>query len=308
MTRIRRRGVVGGAAGLIALGGLRGTSSSGTSRWWFGGDAHLGDRRPRLGDAVRARLGGVGVVNLEGPLGAGPYARVEAASARVWLANAPTAVAALRDVGVGVVTRANNHRFDLGAVEMAPPNGLIALPTIDSPSPSQWLDRATRLFVHDLSEGAPPPAFPSPVRGEASGQTLVVSLHVTGPPSYLPRPATRAVVAQALAAGARLVLVHGTHVLGPVTRHDGPQGKALVAWGLGNLWFSCACTRSREGLIVVLDVAAEHLDVTLVPVDAGLDGAPAVYARDAALAFDLLDAIGSDPGLAGPAPIRLRTA
>lgn len=102
-----------------------------------------------------------------------------------------------------------------------------------------------------------------------------------------------AAVEAALAAGATVVAAHGTHQLARVER----RGRAVIAWGLGNLAFACACTDETDGLLlrVELDADGAALRAAVVPVDAGLRGEAVRPAREAALVFDLLESLGSSP-------------
>ena len=119
----------------------------------------------------------------------------------------------------------------------------------------------------------------------------IATFHTTGVPSYLPSPELRREVEGALEAGATVVAVHGSHLIGPVER----RGAAVVAWGLGNLVFHCECTREDEGLVLEVRLAPGRvLEAAVVPVRAGLVG-PARPAGDADGVFDLLEALGSSP-------------
>jgi poly-gamma-glutamate capsule biosynthesis protein CapA/YwtB (metallophosphatase superfamily) len=93
----------------------------------------------------------------------------------------------------------------------------------------------------------------------------------------------------ALAAGARVVAAHGTHAVAPVER----RGEAVIAWGLGNLLFSCECSRETEGVVLRVALAGERTDASVIPIEAGLDGAPAQIAGERGATLELLEAIGS---------------
>ena len=130
----------------------------------------------------------------------------------------------------------------------------------------------------------------------------LVSLHTTGPPSYLPGPRLRAAVERSVDAGADVVVAHGSHVLGPVTW----RGRTLVAWGLGNLTFHCECTREDESLVLELRLDARGVrEAAVRPVRAGLTG-PARPAPDPEAIYDLLEALGTGPlQRAGPRAVLL---
>ena len=122
------------------------------------------------------------------------------------------------------------------------------------------------------------------------GDVLVATFHVSGPASYLPAPELARAVDVALAAGAAVVAAHGTHALARVER----RGRAVIAWGLGNVAFACRCTEETQGALLEVEVGREGAGVAaIIPIDAGLDGGRARGAEDAAFTFDLLGALGS---------------
>ena len=94
----------------------------------------------------------------------------------------------------------------------------------------------------------------------------------------------------AIEAGAKIVVAHGRHAIGPVER----RGHLVVAWGLGNLVFACDCTNEREGL--VLEMVLRDGDIysaSVIPMEVGLQGEPARVSADPNGVFDLLEGIGS---------------
>ncbi len=241
---------------------------------------------PALRDAV-------GVVNLEGPVGVAPFAQTRDRSVR--LANDAGAVRQLAQHGVGVVTIANNHMADRGDAGERRTRTTLAqagLRVAGRGARTATVRLGGRTVVFAAHE-VPSPDLRKPLRKAAQeADVLVVSLHVDARPSYLAAPSLRAAVEDAVAAGARVVVAHGTHTLGPVERR---APGVVIAWGLGNLLFSCDCTTETEGAVlrIVIDAARTHAQV--MPIDAGLMGAAAVPTRDPKLMFDLLEAIGSSP-------------
>ncbi|HZO13774.1 MAG TPA: CapA family protein [Polyangiaceae bacterium] len=241
---------------------------------WIGGDVQLGDHGPLdLGSLSPLLAGATGMVNLEGPVG-------ETDERALRLGNARSLLGSLRRAGIRAVGVANNHADDWG--ESGRTETLAALRE-EGLVPIGGAARIHELVIsaHDLSEGVP----------SIDALTAdVVTFHVTGPPSYLPRRELRQAVDHAVAAGARVVAAHGTHALGPVER----RGDAVIAWGLGNLAFACDCTDEIDGALLRVSLA-EEVRAWIVPIEAGLRGAAPRPARDPALIFDLLDALGSTP-------------
>jgi poly-gamma-glutamate synthesis protein (capsule biosynthesis protein) len=117
----------------------------------------------------------------------------------------------------------------------------------------------------------------------------VVSFHTTGAPLYLPEPPLREAVDVALAAGATVVVAHGSHALAGAER----RGSSVVAWGLGNVAFACDCTDEREAVALRVTLGKGGVEAaSLVPIDAGLGGAQARVAADPGPVLDLLQALG----------------
>jgi poly-gamma-glutamate capsule biosynthesis protein CapA/YwtB (metallophosphatase superfamily) len=298
---------------------------SGHAELWLGGDVHLGASTGPLVAGVCSLDGAVGIVNLEGPIGPGA-----AASSAERLVNDPASLRILVDAGVRVVGTANNHSFDLGEGGLAATrktltdHGFAATPT-------RFRMGGVRVSVtaHDLTGEMPGTSAGGTSAGTSAGtfagtagevpgtfagstlagtfsrtlamdlaeaahgaDLLVATFHVTGPPSYLPRPELREAVEIALAAGARVVASHGTHTVAAVER----RGDAVIAWGLGNLSFDCNCTTEREGLILRVSAPRRgRVEAAIVPIDAGLSGRTATPASDPGLAFGLQEALGASP-------------
>jgi len=252
------------------------TRASAPVRLWFGGDVHLGS-----GALPRLPLFGAGVVNLEGPVGPGPFSAER-------LMNA--SVSSLPDAGVQVAWVENNHADDDGeagrertqraleevgvaaaGVAVVPMNGMKIV--------FMGVDVSKGVFAAELKAA------------RALGDVLVVGFHVTAPPLLLPPPDLEVAVELALAAGATVVVAHGSHAVARVER----RGDAVIAWGLGNLSFACDCTKEKDGLVleVELDTGGRVGPACAVPVTAGVEGAEAALSAQPQLIFDLLASLGS---------------
>ncbi len=236
----------------------------------------------------------MGVVNLEGLVGPAPHARVD--EGRVTLTSAARGVAELCALGIGVVTAANNHRTDVASIEdtvRALEKTRLAEQGTTSVDATGHV--ATRIAAFDLPSNEEVSAVVLRAFEPRADHRTIAAFHVTGPPSYIPQESLKKAVAAAVDGGARIVVAHGTHGWGPVERRRGPHGDVVIAWGLGNLFFSCACTASTEGLILRAVVRDERIDASVIPVDAGLWGKPATVAAELDLCFEVLNAIGSSP-------------
>jgi poly-gamma-glutamate synthesis protein (capsule biosynthesis protein) len=211
----------------------------------------------------------------------------------VW--NAPASLELLRSAGVRVVGIANNHAGDGGADGVASTLEAVRRASLLAAGGAAGAARLSDVAItaHDLGGGVPPRLGAELAAARGDG-VLVATFHVTGPPSYLPRPELRAAVDEALSAGALVIAAHGTHVLGPVER----RGRAVIAWGLGNLLFRCPCTEEVDGAILRVSLPADRAEpvtARIIPIDAGLRGEPARPAHDPALILELLAALGSTP-------------
>jgi poly-gamma-glutamate synthesis protein (capsule biosynthesis protein) len=235
--------------------------------------------------------GGVGIVNLEGPV-----AERLPTGRKLKLMNAPGALLQLRDAGVRIAGIANNHGGDAGP--KGPQHTADALqgagitPSGGPAGPASVSAGGSRLVLaaYDLSEGVPPKLQENLELARRQGDFFIASFHVDGPPSYLPRPELRNAVKIALEAGAKIVVAHGTHAIGPVER----LGDRVIAWGLGNLVFACDCTKEREGLLLEVVLRSGEIEAaSIIPIEAGLRGEPARVSADTNGVFDLLEGIGS---------------
>lgn len=302
------------AVALLIASACAHTAAPPGARLWIGGDVFLGPG----GDGVLASIPGIvggepGIVNLEGPVGASDNGRpgVDRASGgrdgdgggpgdthptAIRLIHAPRALAELRAAGVVAAGIANNHARDAGpdgAAATARALDAIGLQAAGGPAgPASFLLGRLRVVVtaHDLEAGVPATLRAELVAARRRGDVLVATFHVTGPPTYLPRPELVDAVAIALEAGAQVVAAHGTHELARVER----RGRAVIAWGLGNLAFACACTDEQSGALLEVVLGPDGAgEASIIPVDAGLAGTAARAAADPALTFELLEALGA---------------
>jgi hypothetical protein len=260
-------------------------------RLWLGGDVSLG-KNARALEGLRPLVAGrgAGVLNLEGPADPDPKDSDPRA-----IFNAPDTLEAERALGVVALGIANNHAGDRGprgeAATLAAvrAHGMAAVGGGAGAAVITQGGVRVAITAHDLTHGVPVSLRQELQAARRGADLLVATFHVTGPPSYLPRPELRQAVELALQVGARAVIAHGSHLVGPIER----RGDAVIAWGLGNVAFACACTDVTDGLLLALELGPGPPTVTLLPIDAGLRGAAAVPARDPAAIFDLLEALGT---------------
>src|SRR5439155_11339 len=108
--------------------------------------------------------------------------------------------------------------------------------------------------------------------------------------SLLPAPEQRRLAARLVDAGATAVLGHGPHTLQGIER----RGRAVIAYSLGNLAFSCACTEVSDAYVLrfrIRDGGAE--DIQVIPIRAGVHGETPKKSDDAGLR-QLIDELSKD--------------
>lgn len=293
----------GAGIGLLALAAIAAAPSHPESRTatsparvWLGGDVQMDGRTRNVLTAIPALVAHApGIVNLEGPI-----ARASAAPARrtssLQVLNAPMVVGELRAAGIRVAGIANNHAGDAGPGGVATTARALReggiTPTGLAAGAAVVLVGGLRVAItaHDLGAAVPAGLADELSRARRGADVLIATFHVTAPPSYLPTPVLEQAVGRALEAGAAVVAAHGTHMVGPVER----RGHAVVIWGLGNLAFACDCTKETEGLLVEVELGPDGAGAAaVIPIQAGLAGAPAVPSPDANGIFDLLRALGT---------------
>jgi poly-gamma-glutamate capsule biosynthesis protein CapA/YwtB (metallophosphatase superfamily) len=260
---------------------------------WLGGDVSLGDGgRGQLEGIARIVQGATGIVNLEGPVT--ERGQLKPRSLEVW--NAPQSLSEIAALNVKVAGIANNHAADAGprgperSAETLRWHGLAPA---GGPAGTTILhvNKITiAVTAHDLTHGVPMHLAAELKAARGQADVLIATFHVTGPPSYLPRPELRRAVEIAYQAGAQVIAAHGTHAVGPVERRE----HAAIAWGLGNVAFACDCTHETDAVLLRVRVApGKAAEAEVIPIQAGVNRRPALPSKDAKGIFDLLEAIGS---------------
>jgi len=258
------------------------------------GDLQAGASPPAaLLDGIGGAFGDAAVVvNLEGPIA---DIASTTSGGDVVLASSRDALPMLRRAGVRAAGIANNHAGDAGdggdrataaALRDAGilPAGLAAGAAILDANGER-----IAITAHDLTDGVPA-SLRDELRAARSQGTLVATFHVTGPPLYLPGPELKSAVAIALEEGAIVVAAHGTHAIAPVER----RGDRVIAWGLGNLAFACDCTDESDAILLRVAIrGGAVIRAEVIPIDAGLRGAPPRLAKDPESILGLLESIGS---------------
>lgn len=192
------------------------------------------------------------VANLESVLVAHPYTRL---GRQAYLVSDLSAVAAMRDAGIGVATMANNHIMDAGSEGLA--ECVHALCQAGICATGAGRDRAAarvpaRMEIHGLQlrfhaytydmgelagderagclEASLPEILADLAEFHRPGDIVFVSLHLDAEFRPAPSPA-RIELCRALAGhGVHAILCHHPHVVQGIEVHQG----SLIAYGLGN--------------------------------------------------------------------------
>ena len=267
---------------------------------WFAGDVHWGDQSQDKFAELKALVDGrLGVVNLEGPIVA-PDTLTTPEDIRLRLANDAAGLANLSSIGAKMVSIANNHQADYGQDGWESTQRYLGEANLNAVGSDEGLVVKT---VSDFEVGFLGfylttdllPRLPNILKeARARCDILVCSFHVLAPPTYLPVPELREAVDMAIDAGAKIIVAHGTHMVGPVER----RGDTVIAWGLGNLIFNCDCTAEHEGLLLNFDLAEVDGTVTvgeaeIIPIEAGLMDKPVRILKQSSQVLDLLESLGS---------------
>ena len=265
-----------------------------TADLWLGGDVNLGDGGKGQLLGIDGMVPGMaGIVNLEGPVSDKLH---DPGHLRLW--NAPAALSELSGLNVKVVGIANNHAGDAGAsgseqtIKILREHGILPAGGTAAAAMLDMNGLTIAVTAHDLTHGVPASLDADLASARLHSQVLIATFHVTGPASYIARPELREALEIAYHAGANVIVAHGTHALGPVERRP----HAIIAWGLGNVAFSCDCTQEEDGILLHVMVRQDKVvTAEVLPLHAGLNGRPVQPSREGNAIFDLLEAIGSSP-------------
>jgi hypothetical protein len=260
---------------------------------WLGGDVNLGDGgRGQLQGMAGIVPGAAGIVNLEGPVA--KHSQLRTRELQLW--NSPHALSEISALNVKVAGIANNHSGDAGAdgparsAQQLRAHGIVPAGGPAGMAILHLNGLTIAVTAHDLVHGVPANLAGELKAARDRADALVSTFHVTGPPSYLPRPELRRAVEIAYQAGASVIAAHGTHAIGPVERRE----HAVIAWGLGNLAFACDCTQEQDAMLLSVRLEpGKRVEAQVIPIHAGINRRPALPSPDAKGIFDLLEAIGS---------------
>jgi len=251
-----------------------------------GGDLQIGGRTTAQALAGLAVLDGdLRFANLEGPL----TARGAEDEAAQKFAAPPEQAAGLRG-RLDVVSLANNHALDQGPAGRDDTLRALRALGIAGVVDGERVKGVTFL-ARDFAPSADLDEETELVEAvRRSAQPVIVSLHWGHTGSLLPTGAQRRLAARLVDAGALAVLGHGPHSPQGIER----RGRAVIAYSLGNLAFSCPCTDARDAYVLRFRLSRGGVeDVRILPLRAGLGGEPPRISDDPGLK-QLLDELSHD--------------
>jgi poly-gamma-glutamate capsule biosynthesis protein CapA/YwtB (metallophosphatase superfamily) len=206
----------------------------------------MADLRPELAAAD------VAFANLESPLTSAPPI-VDGYDLR-----APRAAgAALGDVGLDLASLANNHALDAGSAGLADTAGSLYENGVRPLDEACWSGAVSStllgfLAFDDTTEMLDVQQLAQNVADCAnSTDFVVVSVHWGGEYQVVPSVRQRTLAKTIAAAGADVIVGHGTHVLQPIEWRD----ETVVLYSLGNLLFDQMYpTDCRLGAVIILTI------------------------------------------------------
>ena len=191
---------------------------------WFGGNVHFGKTGPDPLIPLRAiTRDRIGIVNLEGPIHEPAETIVRTRMLRLYNSAGAPSVLLKNDVLIANV--ANNHQDDAGRDGREQTDQALreaGIMPVGGTARSVLLTvRGYRLIIasYDLSMMLPAGLKDELSKLNATGDLLIVLFHVAGSPGYLPAARLRS-AADAAVAGARIIVSHGSHVVGPVEQKN----------------------------------------------------------------------------------------
>lgn len=266
---------------------------------WIGGDLHLGEGKEDVLKEIAGTLkGGVGIVNLEGPVKS-PAKTIRQEEGRIFLYNLPDRLAQLKAHGISVAGIANNHQNDAGKSGISRTISALEKAGIQTCGGSRVaiLEKSgvkIAVCAFNLANAIPDSLSLILNAARKKSDILIVTFHVTAPPIVLPTRLLRQAADITVKAGVDVIAAHGTHALAAIEK----KGNTIIAWGLGNLAFHCDCTQEKDGLIlkILVDPGRKNKisSASALPIEAGLQGKPARLHPDTEFIFKQLKAIGSD--------------
>jgi poly-gamma-glutamate capsule biosynthesis protein CapA/YwtB (metallophosphatase superfamily) len=259
-----------------------------------------GGKAPLAKVAAVMRAADLTIANLETPL-SNRGAAVTGKPANLIFNGDPRGVASLTDAGVDVVSLANNHAMDHGAIALRDTIATLdkagvkhvgaGMNTAEAWKPAILEVKGRRIAYITATQIVPAHFDPGPSRaGIANGKDVakvvsairtakktadivIVSLHWGTEQSTAANSAQQSQARRFIDAGADMVLSHHPHVMQGIDMYKGK----LIAYSLGNFLFPYKTTEGRKSFILRFDYGPHGAaNITAVPVYLGEWGRPTV--------------------------------
>ena len=228
-----------------------------------GGDLQLGSRTSEAQLAGLSILGDADLrlANLEGPI------TLRGREGEDKFAASPSVAPWLRG-RLEAVSLANNHALDQGVEGRAD-----TARTLESMGIAAVIDerrvKGVTLLARQFAPDDPLDGTELIAAVKRAERPVMVMLHWGHTESLLPSPEQQQLARKLVDAGATAVLGHGPHTIQGVER----RGRGVIAYSLGNLAFSCACTDISDAYLLkfrIVDGGAENVE--MIAITAGIKG------------------------------------
>ena len=261
-----------------------------TPTLWIGGNVHLDTLGFEAFSKILPLVQGPGIISLQGPISKGLSGPKPTGTQ---LFNGTRTAQTLSAARVRAAGIANNHSLlggehsetmtawalrNAGVHAMGGPAGM-ALLEVEGIS--------VAVTAHNLV-GRLPPRIDGELRAAASAADVFVATLHAEEDRRLPSRLVNDAVKLALSAGAQVVVVHGSHMVGPVERRD----DAVVAWGLGDVLYSYPVSMKEDAVLLQVELTTP-VRARIIPITTGLGGNPARPSRKAADLLDFMVDMGS---------------
>jgi poly-gamma-glutamate synthesis protein (capsule biosynthesis protein) len=229
-----------------------------------GGDLQLGGRTSEAQLAGLSLLGeaDLRIANLEGPITARGREGEEKFAA------SPSVAPWLRG-RVDALSLANNHALDQGVEGRADTERALESLGIAGIADERRV-RGVTVIARQFEPDDPLEGSQLIADVARAERPVIVTLHWGHTGSLLPSSEQQRLARRLIDAGAVAVLGHGPHTVQGVER----RGRGVIAYSLGNLAFSCACTEVSDAYLLKFRIVDGGADgVETVPITAGIKGA-----------------------------------
>lgn len=243
--------------------------------------------RPFGGVAAALAKSDINLANLESPIASGGK---EYTAKKFRFRAEPEVARAVRKAGFNLVTLANNHSMDFGAVALAETMANLEAAGITWIGAGEDLVEARRMVLftvkgkkiaflgYSLTQpveffaarqrpGTAPGyahiIVPDIARARQEADYVIVSFHWGKEGRSTPTPFQRSIAHKAIEAGADVIIGHHPHVLQGIERY----GKGIIFYSLGNFVFASKSRAADQSVIIRLRLDEGRREAEILPLD-----------------------------------------